>query len=194
MKHLLPTTLGLVTLGSLLVAAETPPQRTELRAHRTELVTVGNETTAVCTRGPAAQVTLTGTNLKITCDRLEIVALGVGDKSSVAPTLEKFKYLLATGNVVIVQGDREARCGRAEVLPLENKIVLTENPRVIDRGSDWEDGGPDARITMFRDQRRVVVENGVLSGPSLKDLGFDKSAPPPAGTPTDPAQKSPPAK
>lgn len=152
-------------------------QKTELTAEITDLVSVGNETRVICTRGPEKQVTLTGTNLKITCDRLEVVALGVGDKTSIAPVLERFKYLLATGDVVIVQGQREARCGRAEVLPLENKVVLTENPVVIDHASEFEQKG--ARITMHRGERRVVVEQSVLTGPSIKDLGFDDKAPAP---------------
>ena len=42
----------------------------------------------------------------------------------------KFKYLLATGHVRIVQGDRVATCGRAEVFPGDDRIVLTENPVV----------------------------------------------------------------
>lgn len=157
-------------------------QKTELTAEVTDLVTVGNETRVICTRGPDKQVTLTGTNLRITCDRLEVIALGIGDKTSVAPVLERFKYLLATGNVVIVQGQREARCGRAEVLPLENKVVLTEDPVVIDHTSEFEQKGK--RITMHRGDRRVIVEDSVLTGPSIKDLGFDDKQPAPGPSAT----------
>lgn len=186
--------LFLLLLSMRVLVAEVAPtaqQKTELTAEVTDLISQGNETRVVCTRGPEKQVTLTGTNLRITCDRLEVVAVGIGDKTSVAPVLEKFKYLLATGEVVIMQGDREARCGRAEVFPLENKVVLTENPVVIDHAIDWEQRG--ARITMHRGDRRVVVEQSVLTGPSIKDLGFDKDQPPPSPPAPEAAAPTPPA-
>jgi hypothetical protein len=152
-------------------AAEVAPQPTTLDCNHAELWSVGAESRGVCT----GNVTLIGTNLKITCDKLEFVALGVGDKSGALPTLEKFSSLLATGHVVIVQSDREAKCGRAEVLPRSNKVVLTENPSVIDRGTGWTSAGEI--ITMLRGERRVIVEKSRVTGPAIKDLGFDKSAP-----------------
>ena len=63
------------------------------------------------------QVVVTATNLKITCDNLVAVALRTGDPKAIVGKQEKFKSLIATGNVHIVQGNREAYCGRAEVLP-----------------------------------------------------------------------------
>ena len=78
---------------------------------------------------------------------------GVGDKTSTLPALDKFKYMLATGHVVITQADREATCGRAEVLPHEDKVVLTENPVLIDRATDWTSAGE--KITLLRGERRV---------------------------------------
>ena len=138
--------------------------------------TVGQETQGICT----GSVTLVGTNLKLTCERLEFTALGIGDKASTLPTLEKFKYLLATGRVVIVQADREATCGRAEVLPHEDKVVLTENPSVVDHETGWTSAGE--KITLLHGERRVVVDKSHVIGPPIKDLGFDKTKPvsPPA--------------
>lgn len=166
-----------IAFGSI-APAQPPPQRTELHAEYSELVTVGNETRLVCKRGKDEQVTLTGTNLKITCDQLEAIATGVDDRTSIAPVVDKFKYLLAIGNVVIVQGDREARCGRAEVFPADGKLELTEKPMVIDHGSGFEQNG--AKITMFRNERKVVVDQSIVTGPSLRDLGFDPNQPAPA--------------
>lgn len=193
--------LGLTT--SLALGADAPPQKTELLAEDLVMKTVGNETRVLATRSKGEPVTLIGTNLKIICDRLEVVALGVGDKTSVAPVLERFKYLLATGHVQIVQGEREAICGRAEVFPLEAKprVVLTENPHVIDHGGDtkveedvtvngrvekraridhshhWEQSGEE--ITMYRGEREVHIRKGRTIGPEIKDLGFDKDQPAP---------------
>ena len=93
--------------------------------------------------------------------------------------MDKFRYLLATGNVRIVQGDREATCGRAEVLPQEEKVVLTEDPVLIDRSSDIVSRG--SKITLLRGERRAIIENPVLTGPSIRDLGAnanDEPAPP----------------
>jgi lipopolysaccharide export system protein LptA len=162
-------------------AAEVAPQPTTLDCDHAELWSVGAESRGVCT----GSVVLIGTNLKITCDKLEFAALGVGDKSGSLPTLDKFQSLLATGHVVIVQGDREAKCGRAEVLPRSDKVILTETPSVVDRGTGWTSAGDI--ITMLRGERRVIVEKSRVTGPAIKDLGFDKSAPvPPADAPAKP--------
>lgn len=165
--------------------AAVAPQPTTLTCDHMDMWSEGDETKAIC-RG---NVTLTGTDLKITCDRLELTASRIGQKSGAAavPTLEKFRYLLATGHVSINQGTRTATCGRAEVLPREEKVVLTEDPVVIDHATDFVSAGD--KITMLRGQERVEVEKPRLTGPPIKDLGFDRnklapSTPPPAPTPS----------
>jgi len=160
-----------LALSRPLLAADAPPQKTTLDCDHAEMWTEGNESRGICT----GSVVLVGTNIKITCDRLEFVATGIGDTSSTLPTLEKFKSMLATGHVVIVQGDREATCGRAEVLPRDDKVILTENPVVIDHGTDWTNAGE--KIILYRGQRRVVVEKPRIIGPEIRDLGFDKNKP-----------------
>lgn len=172
-----------------LAAAEVPPQKTVLESARGEFWTVGDETFFVFESSPARRVTLTGTNLRIVCDHLEMTAVGIGDKDATLPTLEKFKYLLATGNVQIVQGDREATCGRAEVFPREDKVVLTENPVVIDHGNDTRATG--ARITMLRGEQRVRIEDSLIEGPPIRDLGFEREPPPPAQDSSAPPAAAP---
>ena len=152
-------------------AAVAPAQKTTLDCEHAEMWSVGNETRGVCT----GSVTLVGTDIKILCDKLEFTAVGVGDKAATLPALDKFKYMLATGHVVIVQADREATCGRAEVLPREDKVVLTENPVLIDHGTDWTTTGE--KMTMLRGERRVIVEKSKVTGPALKDLGYEKDKP-----------------
>ncbi len=159
--------------------ADTPPQKTTLDCNHAEMWSVDNETRGICT----GSVTLVGTDLKIICDRLEFTAVGVGDKTSTLPALDKFKYLLATGHVVIIQADREVTCGRAEVLPREDKVVLTENPVLIDHATDWTTTGE--RMTMLRGERRVIVEKSHVTGPAIKDLGYDKSPLPAPATGTE---------
>jgi len=118
-------------------------------------------------------VIVTGTNMKLTCDRLEVVA--VRSKADAAATIgkvERFKSLVATGNVHIVQGDRDAACGKAVVLPGDNKITLTERPVVTDRGVGWTWTGDE--LLLLRGERQVRGTNVKIVGPPVKDLGFDK--------------------
>lgn len=141
---------------------------TTLTCGHMDMWSEGDETKAICT----GKVTVTGTNLRIECDRLELTATRIGDKNASVPTLEKFRYLLATGHVSINQGTRTATCGRAEVLPREEKVILTEDPVVIDHATDFVSAGE--KITMLRGQERVVVEKPRLTGPPIKDLGYDR--------------------
>lgn len=161
-----------------LARAAVAPQPTELTCDHMDMWSEGEETKAICT----GHVTLTGTDLRIVADRIELTATRLGEDKAAVPTLEKFRYLLAKGNVSITQGSRTATCGRAEVLPREEKVVLTENPVVIDRATDFVSAGE--KITMLRGQERVEVEKPRLTGPPIKDLGFDrtKADTPPAGS------------
>lgn len=156
----------------------TPPQPTTLTCDHMDMWSEGEDTKAICT----GKVTVTGTNLKIVCDRMELTATRISEKSGAVPALDKFRYLLATGNVSITQGTRVATCGRAEVLPREEKVVLTEDPVVTDNATGFVSAGE--RITMLRGQERVEVEKPRFTGPPIKDLGFEKKpAPEDAGAP-----------
>jgi lipopolysaccharide export system protein LptA len=129
-------------------------------------------------------VIITGTNMRITCDRVDATLLGkkapkpasTSDKTT-GENVDQFKVIIATGNVRIIQGDREANCERAEVLPREGKIVLTGKPVVVDHGADVTWVGDV--LTLLKDERRVMGENVKIVGAPIKDLGFDKNAPKP---------------
>lgn len=175
MKKLASLLLCALALVSALRGA-VEPQPTTLTCDHMDMWSEGEETKAVCT----GNVTVTGTNMQIIADRMELIATRIGSgETQAVPTLEKFRYLLATGNVSITQGSRTATCGRAEVLPREEKVVLTVNPVVIDRATDFATAGE--KITMLRGQERVEVEKPRLSGPPIRDLGFDRNAAPAAG-------------
>ena len=146
-------------------------ERTELTADDMEMTSTLTESRVIC----VGNVKLTGTNVLLVCDRLEVIAARTGDKDATFGKLETFKRLLATGNVRMVQGDREAMCGQAEVLPMEQKIVLTLDPVVIDHSSDFVQRGE--QITLFRGERRLHVKFPRLSGPPMQDLGADAKAP-----------------
>lgn len=172
-----PFFLGLLLLTGL-AAQPVAPQRTELTADYLESTSTATETRAICT----GNVRLTGTNLTVVCDRLEIISARDFDPTSTIGELKGFKYLLATGNVRVVQGTREATCGRAEVLPAQDKVILTENPVVLDRAADIVFRGE--QITFLRGEQRLEVKQPHASGPTLPDLGPDAQNPEQATTPT----------
>jgi lipopolysaccharide export system protein LptA len=126
------------------------------------------------------EVVATGNDLTLTCDFLKVIATRVGEKSATLGKYGKFKYLLATGHVRIVQGDRVATCGRAEVFPGDDRIVLTENPVVKIETEHYEASGP--RMVLYRGQRRAVIEGTPtqrthITLPAIKDLGFPSETP-----------------
>lgn len=138
-----PLRVGLFFLAAAclhrpLRAAEAPPPPTIIEsAGPGEMVSTDTESTFTF----RDHVVVTGNNLKITCDLLVVVAKRTGDPAATLGQQENFKSLVATGHVRIVQGDREATCGRADVLPREDKVVLTLDPVVVDHGTNWTNAG-----------------------------------------------------
>jgi lipopolysaccharide export system protein LptA len=155
-------------LASRLAAQQNPLQPTEITCDHFESVSTDKEMTTLF----VGNVVVTGTNLRITCERLEVISFRNGPKDQVVATENQFKSLIATGHVKIVQGDREATCGRAEVLPGEDRITLTDNPVVEDKGRNVTWMGDS--LFMLRGERRVQGKNARIIGPPIKDLGFEK--------------------
>ena len=140
-------------------------------------------------------VVITATNLRVTCDRAEIVSARAGDATQLVAKQNRFKSLILTGHVEIFQRDsnRTATCGRAEIFPSEDKITLTDKPKVVDLDKD---GKPELTWTgdellLLRGERRVQGKNVRFTAPPIKDLGFDKNKAP---TPVDASPKPEPPK
>lgn len=165
------------------------PVPTELRAHHLEMTSTDSETFVIAN----GDVILTGTNLRITCDRLEITALRIGDKTATVGNLEKIKYILAIGMVRIVQGDREATCQRAEVFPRDDKVVLTEDPVIVDHSNGFVAAGE--KITLLRGKREVFVDKPRFTAPPVGDLSATAKPKPaaPANAPATPPAAAVPA-
>jgi len=166
------------------VRAAPPPATTVECSGIAESVSTDTETTTTFND----RVVATGNDITLHCDYLKVITTGSGDKAATIGRHDRFKYLLATGNVRIVQGDRVATCGRAEVFPGEDRIVLTENPVVRIESEGYTASGP--RMTLYRGQRRAVIEGSPASPsrivlPGIKDLGFTggKPAAPDKGAP-----------
>lgn len=138
-------------------------------------------------------VVITATNLKMNCDVLVVVARRSGDPAATLGKQEGFKSLLATGNVRILQNDREATCQRAEVFPGEDKVVLSGNLKIRALDNSFVQTGDEG--TLYRGERKAVITGSGASRPTitlppLKDLGYDKqpekkkkAAPPADGAP-----------
>lgn len=199
-----------LSLLAALAVASTAPLRAQVLAPAPAPETVIEcaglaETTSTDTETVATfrdKVVVTGNNLKLTCDYLKVVASRKGDPKATIGKYGYFKTLVAVGNVKIIQGDREATCGHAEIFPGEDRVVLSREsktepyPSIRIRGdkpgSDFVGSGP--RMILYRGERKAVIEpeDGVGSRfilPSIKDLGFDKTKPgtAPGATPTAPA-------
>jgi lipopolysaccharide export system protein LptA len=157
-------------------AQNAAPEVTVIESEQLDMRSTDTETTSVLT----GKVVLTGTNMHLTCDRLEIVALRSGDPKATIGKVDSFKSLVATGNVRIIQGDREAACGRAEVLPGSDKITLTGQPVVVDHSINWRWTGDE--LEMLRGERQIRGKNARFTGPPIKDLGVDKLKTPPPAT------------
>jgi lipopolysaccharide export system protein LptA len=154
-------------------APSTPPVPTVIESGTAEMVSTDKETTFSFRKG----VTVTGTNMKMTCENLEVIALRTGDPTATFGKQENFKSLVATGNVRIVQNDREATCERAEVFPGDDKVVLTGDPKVRSLDGQYQAAGP--KMVLHRGERRaqIISEGGErprISLPPLKDLGYEK--------------------
>jgi hypothetical protein len=159
-----------LAFSAALRAAEPPPQPTVIEsAGPAEMVSTEKESTFTF----RDRVVVTGTNLKLTCDLLVVVAKRTGDPKATLGKQENFKSLVATGHVVLVQSEREATADRAEVLPGEDKAILTGNPvRVRTLDGKYEATGPEA--VLERGQLRAVIKAPRFVLPPLKDLGPDK--------------------
>lgn len=161
---------SLLAAAALRAQTAEPPQPTVIESEKLDMHSTDTLTTFVFTN----KVVVTGTNLKLTCDQLEVVTTRKGDPTATIGKLGAFKSLVATGNVHIVQSDREAACGRAEVLPDDDKIILTDHPVVKDLSNGATATGP--RMVLYRGERRAVIEGGsTIALPPVKDLGFDKA-------------------
>ena len=125
-------------------------------------------------------VTINGNNLLVKCDNLEVTASRSGEADATIGRIGVIKKIIAIGSVEILQAGRAALAGRAELLPAEDKIILTDSPKILDRKavvSGW-------RITLIKGKRTAIVENNpddneghrptvVLD--ALPDFGFDNN-------------------
>ena len=103
-------------------------------------------------------VEVLGTNLKTSCDRLEVTARQNGTGTN-AEALD-VERIEAIDNVTIHQGVRVATADKAIILPLEGELSLEGNV-VVEDPKGTVNGH---RVRLFKGERRAVVEGGGSSG------------------------------
>lgn len=166
----------LAVCTGILFAAESPPPpadalpstvitsvRLRIPKNETEVRAIFDDT-----------VKLVGNGITITCDHLEVVRIPPGD-NSVILVQDQYKSIVATGHVNITMGDRLATCGRAEIFPAEDKLVLTDDPVVIDRAQSSSISGTE--MTLHRGSNEIEVTNSKSIVPGMKDFGPGKNKP-----------------
>lgn len=168
--------LTLALAGSLSDAA----RDTHIESRELELIGEEQETVFIF----RDEVKVTGTNLTVTCTRLEVRTRKIGEQDNSFGQIGPIVSIKAMGNVEIRQSGRIATAEQAELYPEEGRILLTGNPVVRDRQGEVS----GKRIVLMRDQRRAIVEGGenrarVRLG-QLPNLGFqeqEESASPATG-------------
>ena len=171
-----------------------PPVDTVIDSGSAEMVSTDKETTFILRDG----VSVTGTNLLMTCAELVVVVRRRGDEKATLGDPKNFKSLVATGKVRILQGDREALCERAEIFPSDDRVLLSGAPQPVVRTLDGQYQVTGPKIELLRGERRarIIAEGGErprITLPPLKDLGFDPNAPkePAKDAATVPAPETP---
>lgn len=149
---------------------QTEIEAESLRAEITEdkgyLIGVGN-------------VKMTATNLQITCNQIEVFTdIKDKDGNESIGDISSINRIIATGNVRIVQDQRTATAGLAEVLPNEDFILLDKDP-ILYQGSITIDG-TGAQLRIHRGNGRIEwvgdPNNKIhISAPPIKDLGFEEN-------------------
>lgn len=139
-------------------------------------------------------VLVTGTNIKLTCDVLVVIANRTGDTKATLGKQDKLRSLVAKGHVKIVQNDREATCDEAKVLPGDDKAILTGN--VLVRALDDTFRQTGDRAELYRGERKAVIfgtpeHRPTTTLPPIKDLGFDKALEKPKDTNSTPPDITP---
>lgn len=181
----IPSTLAQPTAAPASSSVVTPIPTVIESAGPAEMVSTATETIFTF----RDRVSVTGTNLKLDCDQLVVVAKRTGDPKATLGKQENFKSLLATGHVRLVQGEREAACDRAEVLPGEDKVILTGAPATV-RSKDGRYAGSGPEMILERGQLKAIIKSPRFVLPPLKPLGPNDGPKP--GT-TAPASSAAPA-
>jgi len=123
-------------------------------------------------------VVLTGTNLRLECDALEVFASREVKESGDFGKFRSIREIIASGNVKVTQQERSATCQKAVVKPDQERIVLTGNPVVEQPGGRIVTFNPEDEIILDRGNGRISINTKGprklrLTSSAIGDLGFE---------------------
>jgi len=158
--------ITILLTSALGLASQEETRKTSVTIEYTKLVyDFSGEQKRVILEG---SVKITTNTMTITCDRADLLSSRSQEKtspenpsaqSSAIPqdtTLGTIDYILATGNVDIQQMGTQALAGKAEIFPQERKLILEDNPRIIDQNGVVS----GYRIVFLQDERQIRIEPG----------------------------------
>lgn len=105
-------------------------------------------------------VSVTGTNLAVTCDRMEVLARRMDPERSGESGLmgaTQIEEIVGTGTVRIEQEGRVARSDKAWIDPVASRLILEGDAEVDDAKGQVRGG----RLVLNQGERRAIVEGGV---------------------------------
>ncbi len=123
--------------------------------------------TVICNGTSDQQVTVVGNNFRMRCNQLTAYF----NKNN------KIDHMIANGNVVIEQPDRLTHAGHAVFTQDDNKIVLTEDPKIRDGDRDVV----GKTILIYRGKNTMTIEQSKITLP-----GSTASSTTPAPAPSAP--------
>jgi len=147
---------SLLTIEGRLTAEETPKTSVVIDYSRA-VYDFSSDQKKVILEGP---ITITTQTTTIHCDRAEVLSSrkkddeGLNNASNTS--LGTIDYILAIGNVDIRQMGTQALAGKAEIFPQERKLVLEEDPKIIDKNGIVS----GHRITFLQGERQIRIEPG----------------------------------
>lgn len=161
----------LTTIAPIALHAEEPDaERSSVVVEYSRAVyDFSGDTKKVTLEGP---ITITSDSMTIQCDRAEVHSSresGTATTSTHTPNMGTIDYILAVGNVDIRQMGTQALAGRAEIFPLERKLVLEDHPRIIDANGTVS----GHRITFLQGERQIRIdpaESGERNRIELNDI------------------------
>lgn len=80
----------------------------------------------------AGNVRAEGKGMLLTCDKLDVIARRQTKGKATIGKMNSVQSIVAQGNVRMEQAGRTAYAGRAEVLPDDGLVILSDHPRIVD--------------------------------------------------------------
>ncbi len=149
------------------------------------------EQTKLILEGP---ITISDSTMTIQCDHAEVLSSRKNQKdpgSEVSSTNPgTIDYILALGNVDIQQMGTQALAGKAEIFPEQRKLVLEDNPRIVDANGTVS----GHRITFLQGDRQIKIdpsktgERNRIQLNDISEIGFLMGEEPPLQPPSTSSQ------